>query len=549
MAQERESFRPYHHNEQTKLVVRLAGLALPVILIAYGFLVRFNVLHISHPFSASIGNWDLYILSILLLVQGLWQSFIEVESNKTGIMIRLLIFHILIGAFYIFISGLASPFIIFWMLLALQDYTYFPKRGLIVNVLSFVIVILFDIFIWQKPDTETVSFGLLTLVIISFISYILIKTSETNEVERSELNIAKTKESLQHEQVVTIINNLADAIISTDMQGIIRVSNISSLRLLDTTASLIGRHVDSVLPLKDKTGQSISVFEELKKTRVTHKRDDLIYSFSNGEKIRLEIIFSPIHNNRNKDGFEDDGYVTILRDITEEKGVEEQREEFISSTSHKLRTPITIAEVALSSAVSMIRNPNVPIAKLESTIDMAHNQVTFLANVINNLNSISTPETNTADNEEIDISEFSRKLFIKYYDEAKNKNLSFGLTLSPRLGKIETNKSYLEEILQNLITNAIKYTTTGSIKMIVKKQKSSIKFIIEDTGIGISRADQAKLFEEVYHSRDYQSQEAEDAGLGLYVSNKLAKKIGSKIQYKSKLNTGSTFWLVLTNKK
>jgi multi-sensor signal transduction histidine kinase len=96
--------------------------------------------------------------------------------------------------------------------------------------------------------------------------------------------------------------------------------------------------------------------------------------------------------------------------------------------------------------------------------------------------------------------------------------------------------------LQNFITNAIRYTEKGGVTIIVKPgENDTINFAVKDTGIGISRSDQAHLYQKFWRSEDYRTRETSGTGLGLYVVAKLAIKLKTEIKLKSRLNHGSTF--------
>src|SRR5690606_37935210 len=88
---------------------------------------------------------------------------------------------------------------------------------------------------------------------------------------------------------------------------------------------------------------------------------------------------------------------------------------------------------------------------------------------------------------------------------------------------------------------AIKYTKEGSVTLKVSRHGEHIAFGITDTGIGISKNDQAKIFKKFYRSEDYRTRETGGTGLGLYVAAKLSKKLGTTIEVKSRLDHGSTF--------
>jgi signal transduction histidine kinase len=166
--------------------------------------------------------------------------------------------------------------------------------------------------------------------------------------------------------------------------------------------------------------------------------------------------------------------------------------------------------------------------------------------MVNDLSTLSRAERGVADTpEDIDVREMIHKLHDEYTKEATDKKLHLNLDLGATLGHVSTSRLYLEEMLQNFITNAIKYTKTGTVTVSVKQKLGDIKFSIKDSGIGISKSDQTKIYQKFYRSEDYRTRETNGTGLGLYVAAKLAHKIGTKIELVSRLNHGSTFSFTL----
>ncbi|HUD11107.1 MAG TPA: ATP-binding protein, partial [Candidatus Saccharimonadia bacterium] len=104
------------------------------------------------------------------------------------------------------------------------------------------------------------------------------------------------------------------------------------------------------------------------------------------------------------------------------------------------------------------------------------------------------------------------------------------------------------EILQNLITNAIKYTKSGQITVGCSRVATGTEFTVHDTGIGISASDKPKIFTKFYRSEDYRTRQTGGTGLGLYITRKLSEKLGVKISFTSRLNHGSTFTLRVPNR-
>jgi signal transduction histidine kinase len=167
--------------------------------------------------------------------------------------------------------------------------------------------------------------------------------------------------------------------------------------------------------------------------------------------------------------------------------------------------------------------------------------------MVNDLSTLSRAERGVADaTEEINVTDLLHSLHHRYQKEAETRKLQLNIDLGARLGTVNVSRLYLEELLQNFITNALKYTKEGSITLQAKRTKNTVRFIIADTGIGISRGDQAKVFSKFYRSEDYRIRETNGTGLGLYVSTKLAHKLHTTVELKSRLNHGSTFSFELT---
>jgi len=354
----------------------------------------------------------------------------------------------------------------------------------------------------------------------------------------------KDDETFQSDRIYAIVNNLTDGVLSTDSNGVIQVYNASSLNLLDTNDNLNGRHIDEVLPLTDQKSGEVSLFKEFKNLKTVVKRDDLEYCFDDGEKIRLELTYAPIRNSYKKStkSEDNDGYIIIFRDVTKAKSLEEERDEFISVTSHELRTPIAIAEGTISNVQVMMDHPNVTKKMLKDAVDVAHEQILFLAHMVNDLSTLSRAERGVSDaQEDIDVRELAHMLHDKYSNDVKAKKLHLDLDLSPKLGAVHVSRLYIEELLQNFITNALKYTKKGSITIIFTEKDDVITFAVKDTGIGLSKTDKTKIFEKFYRSEDYRTRETSGTGLGLYIAAKLAHKLNTKIELTSRLNFGSTF--------
>lgn len=382
----------------------------------------------------------------------------------------------------------------------------------------------------------------LTVTLLTSASFLAIAFLVFNTQNESTYQTNESFDVFERDRILTIINNLDSGILTTDKNGLVQIYNAASLNLLDTNTAPSGKHIDEVLRLENTTQESISTFDLMKDRTSSIKIDDFYLADDSAEdRIRLELTISPIHGYHHQTSNED-GFIVILRDITKEKSLNEERDEFISVVSHELRTPLTISEGTLSTAKLILsKQENVPEAVNEA-VKRAYNQTIFLSRMVNDLSILSRAQRGVmSEAEEINTKDFLHDLYNQYLNEAGKKNLQLNLDISNKLDNISTSRLYIQELLQNFITNAIKYTEEGSVTISASQKSGIITLAVSDTGIGISKTDQAKVFQRFYRAEDYRTRKTSGTGLGLYVAQKLAQKMKTKIHLKSRLNHGSTF--------
>lgn len=529
------------YSQASNRAVRYVALVSSLFLAFYSYLIVFGVI----PSIYFAGPEIAIALSLTWSVLSIYYFFVS-SSSTFGRACRLIVYHIVGLATLVFITGYAQPFACLFVLLFIGTNLYFGKGALAASIAALVITGTVDGLI-RFPNNPSVQLEIaLSITGIVFLGIATVGLIAAQETRRQSLLHSRARERLQYDRILTIINNLSDATLSTDEKGTVLMYNAAALDLMDTNDSIKGKNIGDLFNLSDSNKVSTNLFTILKETKKATRRDDLDHTYVDGESIRLEITFAPIRGSYRpfKNGDDDDGgYIIILRDVTKQKSLEEERDEFIGVVSHELRTPITIVEGTLSNLGVLIDRSKVPDpATLATTVKTAHDQVLYLAKMVNDLSTLSRAERGVADaTEEINVTELMHSLHHRYQKEADTRNLQLDIDLGAKLGTVNVSRLYLEELLQNLITNALKYTKEGSVTLQAKCIKNTVRFAITDTGIGISRGDQAKVFSKFYRSEDYRIRETNGTGLGLYVSVKLAHKLQTTVELKSRLNHGSTF--------
>jgi signal transduction histidine kinase len=350
----------------------------------------------------------------------------------------------------------------------------------------------------------------------------------------------EAQNQVDHNRLIALINSLNDGFLALTQAGKIELSNGVALDLLDTN-SLHEKQIEQAMPLLAPDDQMVNPLALLgEKPNYTSR--DYRLRYADGKDISLWLSISAV---RPSFSGGKPGYVILFRDISDEKRHQDERDEFISVASHELRNPVAIAEGSLSNALLLSGKENIS-QPLKQVLQAAHQQMVFLGNLINDLAMVSRAEQGIAEqnSEQFDAADVLKSLVSDYQASAAKKNLTISLQIDGPV-PVFSNKLYVREILQNFITNAIKYTPQGTITLSGAADASGVHLAVADEGIGISQPEQQKIFSKFFRSQDSRVRNISGTGLGLYVSNKLAKSLGGSISFSSEPEKGSHFILNL----
>jgi PAS domain S-box-containing protein len=268
-----------------------------------------------------------------------------------------------------------------------------------------------------------------------------------------------------------------------------------------------------------------------------------------------ELSSSPINNSTGNP----EGLLVICRDITERKRVEtelvrskEKAEEsdrlktaFLHNISHEIRTPMN----AIVGFTALLSEPGVDITTMNSYIDVIMNSSNHLLAIINDIIDISNIEANTVKvvKKDVDINGMIRGLYHQFVvrTDEKKIDLSFDIQLSDKDAIVFNDGTKLQQIITNFISNAIKFTAKGGIKFGYSVKDNLIRFFVTDTGIGIPREHQGRIFDRFYQVENPVSKLYEGTGLGLAISKAYAELMGGSIELLSEPGKGSTFFFTI----
>lgn len=225
----------------------------------------------------------------------------------------------------------------------------------------------------------------------------------------------------------------------------------------------------------------------------------------------------------------------------------EAKSQFLATMSHEMRTPLN-ALIGLCTLLLENQPREDQVRELESM----HLSAEQLLTLINNVLDISKIESGRFhfDEVEFDLTSFCAGLHRSIQGEARDKGIELKLDYPKEVLKIKADPVRLNQILGNLIENALKFTDQGSISttcriMGTTSNKVSLEFRVKDSGIGISEEDKDGIFDQFGQLSNQNARQASGAGLGLAISKKLVLMQGGQIAFESKVGEGSEFCVFL----
>lgn len=487
-------------------------------------------------------GWIFYVIlasTFILIVLPLFKFYI----NFTQRYIFLILYYVAFGIFIVYFAPVAGAYyFIFSMYLSVSMYWY-RWKGYFGAIAITVIISLLAVY-HQYPGANYLFVYQVALQFAIFlVSSLFIALLFLRKPMIADARFLRDTASFERTRLTSLINSMTDAVVATDEKGIITLYNGATLGLLNTNETIENQSLDYYLKLLDENNNPVDLIKLAGRGNRSLERKDLHFVSNEKIKVDVEVSISPIRSVDVQNS--EQGFMLVIRDITSEKSVEDERKEFISVTSHELRTPIAITEATIATVLS----PKFASKLDESTkglLEQAHSNVVFLGDLINDLATLDRAEHGDL-GIHIGIIEpvgLLEDLLKDYQPEAKAAGLDMRIEKMTNINSLLSSEIYIKEILQNFITNAIKYTKQGVITLRVAEGKNgSVIFSVADTGIGISASDKKNIFTKFYRSEAFETRQTRGTGLGLYITNKLARRVRGKIWFESELNQGSTFYL------
>jgi protein-histidine pros-kinase len=349
-----------------------------------------------------------------------------------------------------------------------------------------------------------------------------------------------------------------DAIVIVNSEGkIVRLNTQAEQMFRYRHDQILGQSIDILVPdrFRSRHPQHRYRFFEGPRLRPMGDGLDLYGLRSDGTEFPVEISLSPLET-------EEGLWVTAaIRDVTERKRfqivLQEKNDQleraimakdrFLASMSHELRTPLN-AVIGFTGTLLM-RLPGPLTTDQESQLGIVRRSADHLLLLINDLLDLAKIESGKVETlpEDVDPGEVLREVAATLRPMAEIKDLVLELHCRSAPKELVTDRRMLQQVLINLVNNAIKFTDAGTVSLSVTSaffnESDHVGFTVSDTGHGISKQDLDRLFEPFSQVRGPQVRQREGSGLGLHLCRKLAALMGGDIAVQSELGVGSSFTL------
>ena len=365
---------------------------------------------------------------------------------------------------------------------------------------------------------------------------------EDLQSEKDKLAKAKVKDE-------AILASIGDGVIVVSSDKRIIVMNKMAEKLLGwEIKEAIGKFYDEVILLENEKGTFIPLEERpLAKafagSTTTTTTTSVLYLLSKNKiKFPVAITVSPVILDNKIIGA-----VEVFRDITKEQEIDKAKSEFVSLASHQLRTPLT----TISWYTEMILNGDVGavVPEQKKYLEEIYEGNKRMIELVNTLLDVSRIEMGTfkAEPKKTDIIKLAESVLNEQKPKIEQKKLEIIEKFDRDVPIFLIDSKLLRIVFQNLLANAIEYTSPeGKIEFAISFQsKKTILIKVSDTGYGIPKNQQDKIFTKLFRADNIREKAINGTGLGLYITKSVVLNLGGEIWFESKENKGTTFYVTL----
>jgi len=334
----------------------------------------------------------------------------------------------------------------------------------------------------------------------------------------------------EKEQLTSILSSMADGVLTFDRDGTILITNPPGEKFLQQWLNDPNQNLNLSAP-----EEILALLQKVIDTEKEQTDELKILGHS------YVVIVSPLYNQKDVRGA-----VAVLRDMTEERKLDKLRDDFIANVSHELRTPIAMLQGYSEAIIDDIAATDEEKKEFAKII---YDETLRIGRLVNELLDLARMEAGHISlyKEETEIKPFIERVTNKFQGLARDKNVHLAYEFaSHQFPTIDLDPDRIEQVLTNLIDNAIRHTQqNGMVKVIVDSKDNGIIVHVQDNGSGIPEEDLPFVFERFYKADKARTRGKSGTGLGLAIAKNIVDAHNGHISVKSKIGQGTTFTFFL----
>jgi len=375
----------------------------------------------------------------------------------------------------------------------------------------------------------------------SYVALRIVITERKDAEEKIREYIRKIEREKTKDEA--LLESIGEGMIATDETGRITTVNRAAEQILGWKAEeLIGKMSYEMISAVDENGNTVP--PEKREVLVAMATNTMVtmeaaqYTRKDGRRIPLSITVNPVI----VDG-KTIGTIGVFRDVTKERELEQTRQDLLSLASHQLRTPLSGTKWLIETLTKGLHGPLTKgQTEYLNEIYKINERMTLL---VQDMMGVLRMESGASPIKKGSVSatHLIKNIFETLSGAAKSKQVALRLIESEDC-TINTDPLFLQNILENIVANAINYSNPDSEAVVsIAKEPHEVIFTVKDSGIGIPEDEQRQIFERFYRASNAKTFDTRGSGLGLYIANMLASKIGAKLSFDSEAGKGTTFYV------
>ncbi len=353
--------------------------------------------------------------------------------------------------------------------------------------------------------------------------------------EHMEDEIADRTAELKEQYIKdrAILQSIDYGVVIISPNGVVTDANTAALDFLRCTKQVCtGKQAEDVLDIQVKHAKKKvlhPVTATLKTKKPVRSSPDMRFSIMRTDDILSPVMLSCVPL---MDGQKLLGAILVFQDATEQRRVDYLKSEFISLASHQLRTPLS----AIQWYIELFKDEK----KISDTQQDYLNEMSFashrMTGLIDALLHAARLETGDIEPQTsmVNVTELLAEMSDELRAMGKQKSIACTVKLPQKKMLVETDSVLLHVVFKNLFSNAIKYTEkNGAVGVAMKEVKNGVEITVSDTGIGIPKNEQKRLFERLFRASNVKKMDTDGNGLGLYITKMIIDSLGGEVKLNS----------------